>query len=114
MSDFTCKECGKEFDNRKSFHMHLKAHSLFIGDYYVKHFQKKDLYTGSLLPFKNYDQYRYMEYKIALQAVSIPLYGKRKTLKNFTLDPNKLLSTTTLGVVGFLKDLRIIKMNYTS
>lgn len=57
MSDFTCKECGKEFDNRKSFHMHLKAHSLFIGDYYVKHFQKKDLYTGSLLPFKNYDQY---------------------------------------------------------
>jgi|MDTB01.3.fsa_nt_gb hypothetical protein len=30
--------------------------------------------------------------------LSIPLYGKRKTLKNFTLDPNKLLSTTTLGV----------------
>ena len=57
MSDFVCKECGKEFGSRKSFHMHLKAHSLFIGDYYVKHYAKKDLYTGDLIPFKNYDQY---------------------------------------------------------
>lgn len=30
--------------------------------------------------------------------LSLPLYGKRKTLSNFTIDPNKLLSTTTLGV----------------
>jgi len=57
MNDFLCKECGKQFDNRKSFHMHLKAHALFIGDYYVKHYQRKDLYTGDLIPFKKYDQY---------------------------------------------------------
>ena len=42
MSDFVCKECGKEFESRKSFHCHLKAHSVTIGDYYVKHFQRKD------------------------------------------------------------------------
>ena len=57
MSDFVCKECGKEFESRKSFHCHLKAHSVTIGDYYVKHFQRKDLYTGDLLQFKNYDLY---------------------------------------------------------
>jgi hypothetical protein len=57
MNDFVCKECGKEFENRKSFHLHLKAHAVTIGDYYVKHFKKKDLYSGSLLPFKTYDQY---------------------------------------------------------
>ena len=57
MSNFKCKECGKEFDNKRSFHLHLKAHSLALGDYYVKHYQKKDLYTGDLLQFKNYDLY---------------------------------------------------------
>jgi len=30
--------------------------------------------------------------------LSLPLYGKRTTITNFTIDPNKLLSTTTLGV----------------
>jgi hypothetical protein len=30
--------------------------------------------------------------------LSLPLYGRRTTLSNFTIDPNKLLSTTTLGV----------------
>ena len=57
MSDFKCEECGKEFKTRKSFHCHLKAHSLTIGDYYVKHFNKKDLFTGDLLYFKSYDFY---------------------------------------------------------
>lgn len=57
MSDFVCKECGKVFETRKGFHCHLKAHSLTIGDYYVKHFQKKDLFTGDLLQFKTYDKY---------------------------------------------------------
>lgn len=57
MSEFKCKECGKEFESRKSFHCHLKAHSLTIGDYYVKHYQKKDLFTGDLLQFKSYDSY---------------------------------------------------------
>ena len=54
---FKCKECDKEFDKRRSFHLHLKAHTLAIGDYYVKHFDKRDLYTNDRIPFKNYDQY---------------------------------------------------------
>ena len=43
MSEFTCLECNKKFDNKRSFHAHLKAHALTIGDYYVKHYERKDL-----------------------------------------------------------------------
>jgi len=31
-------------------------------------------------------------------TVALPLYGKRKTFSRFTLDPNKLLETRTLGI----------------
>jgi hypothetical protein len=30
---------------------------VLLGDYYVKHFQRKDKLTGELIPFKKYDQY---------------------------------------------------------
>lgn len=30
--------------------------------------------------------------------LSLPLYGKRTTISNFTIDPNRLLNTTTLGI----------------
>lgn len=55
--EFKCKECDKGFDKRRGFHLHLKAHALAIGDYYVKHFDRRDLYTKERIPFKNYDQY---------------------------------------------------------
>ena len=57
MIDFKCRECGKDFSSRKSLHAHLKAHNLFLGEYYVKNFEKRDLLTGELLKFKNFDQY---------------------------------------------------------
>lgn len=57
MSEFVCRVCGKSFDNRRSFHAHLKAHSTSIGEYYVEYYAKRDLYTKELLQFKNYDQY---------------------------------------------------------
>ena len=57
MSEFTCLECNKKFNSKRSFHAHLKAHSLTIGDYYVKHYDRKDLYTGEKLAFRSYDQY---------------------------------------------------------
>lgn len=53
----TCKECGKEFDSRRSLHAHLKAHFNCMGEYYVKHYPKKDPLTGEQIPCLNYDQY---------------------------------------------------------
>lgn len=54
---FNCKECDQEFDNLRSLHAHIKKHKMFLGDYYVKHFARKNKLTGDLLPFKNYDDY---------------------------------------------------------
>ena len=39
---FECKECGENFTFLRSLHAHIKKHGLYLGDYYVKHFQKKD------------------------------------------------------------------------
>lgn len=52
-----CLECGKDFESLKSLHHHVKAHETCLGDYYVKHFNKKDLFNGQQIPFKNYNQY---------------------------------------------------------
>ena len=54
---FKCKECDQEYKSLRSLHAHIKKHDVLLGDYYVKHFQRKDKLTGELLPFKKYDQY---------------------------------------------------------
>jgi len=54
---FNCKECDQSFKTLRSLHAHIKKHDMFVGDYYVKNFAKKDRYTGELIPYKNYSQY---------------------------------------------------------
>lgn len=54
---FKCKECGTEFGALKSLHAHIKKHDMFLGDYYVKNFARKDKLSGKLLQFKNYEDY---------------------------------------------------------
>ena len=54
---FKCKECGEDFTFLRSLHAHIKKHKLVLGDYYVKHYAKKDKLTGELLPFKKYETY---------------------------------------------------------
>lgn len=54
---FNCRECGEEFPTQRSLHAHIKKHDMLLGDYYVKHFQRKNKLTGELLPFKNVDDY---------------------------------------------------------
>ena len=57
MMSFECKECQASFDALKSLHAHIKKHDMLLGDYYVKHFQRKNKLTGELLPFKTYEEY---------------------------------------------------------
>ena len=54
---FNCLECNNEFDSERSLHAHIKKHDMFLHDYYTKHYPRRDLLTGDLLPFKNKDQY---------------------------------------------------------
>lgn len=52
-----CLECGAEFESRRSLHTHIKAHSMTLGEYYVKNFPKYDLLTGEPIPFRDYENY---------------------------------------------------------
>ena len=93
MSHFVCKECGNEFDKQRSFHAHLKAHSLTIGDYYVKHYDRRYLYTGEKLAFRSYYQYFrdnfncYDNFKLWMDSApeeEVKTYIKERVVNKFT------------------------------
>lgn len=52
-----CLECQEDFESLSSLHRHLKAHALHQPEYYVKHFARRSLLTGELLPYRSYDDY---------------------------------------------------------
>jgi hypothetical protein len=54
---FDCKECKESFGSLKSLHAHIKKHGMILGDYYVKHFARRNKLSGDLLQFKNYEDY---------------------------------------------------------
>ena len=62
MTQFKCEECDQEYGSLRSLHAHIKKHGVLLGDYYVKHFHRKDKLTGELIPFKKYDQYFYTSF----------------------------------------------------
>tara|TARA_R110000772_G_scaffold4303_2_gene15118 strand:- start:13356 stop:14276 length:921 start_codon:yes stop_codon:yes gene_type:complete len=55
--NFNCLECGEEFGESKKLHMHLRSHKIIMGNYYVKHYPRKSLFDGELIPFKTLEQY---------------------------------------------------------
>ena len=54
---YKCKECGAEFEFEKSLHAHLKAHKMYVADYYVKHYPRFNKLNGNPLPFKKKEEY---------------------------------------------------------
>ena len=52
-----CKNCGKEFENDRQLHAHIKAHKLKVADYYHQYFERRDKYSGDLINFKTKEQY---------------------------------------------------------
>lgn len=54
---YKCKECGSEFSSEKSLHGHLKAHKVYVADYYVKHYPRFNKFNGNPLQFKNKEDY---------------------------------------------------------
>ena len=53
-----CKVCSEAFKNDKGLHMHIsKIHKITLAEYYVNFYNRKDLHSGELLPFKNKNDY---------------------------------------------------------
>ena len=55
--DTTCRVCGKKFSSERSLHAHIKAHNIFVMDYYTTFYPRSNLLTGEPIAFKNKKQY---------------------------------------------------------
>tara|TARA_R110002020_G_scaffold21871_2_gene74131 strand:+ start:252 stop:1202 length:951 start_codon:yes stop_codon:yes gene_type:complete len=118
--EFSCLECDKKFDNKRSFHLHLKAHALTIGDYYVKHYERKDLYSGDKIPFRSYDQYfrdnfiNYDNFKLWMDSApkeEVKTYIKTRAKQKFELKniktspPNLFYDLSEMANIFYYKKL---------
>jgi hypothetical protein len=52
-----CLVCNAEFADDKSLHRHVKAHGFHVFEYYQHVTPRRDLHDGSLILFKNKEQY---------------------------------------------------------
>tara|TARA_R100001460_G_scaffold35792_2_gene68799 strand:- start:182 stop:1129 length:948 start_codon:yes stop_codon:yes gene_type:complete len=116
---YKCKECGKEFKSLRSLHAHIKRHDLLLGDYYVKHYQRRNKLTDELLPFKNYKSYFAKDFnhpsellewcdispKEIVKSYIIDILRRRITNKNLDHGPTNLdLITAGLPPVDVYKE----------
>ena len=83
---FNCLECEQEFDSERSLHAHIKKHEIYLHDYFVKHFSRRNLLTNELLPFKNKESYFEYDFDNINQLYQWCSVGNQQTVKNYILD----------------------------
>lgn len=55
--EIICKICSNKFKDDTSLHHHLKYHKIRQAEYYQTHFPRNDRYDGTIIRFKNKEQY---------------------------------------------------------
>lgn len=83
---FNCLECEQEFDSERSLHAHIKKHDIYLHDYFVKHFSRRNLLTNQLLPFKNKESYFEYDFNNVNELHTWCLTANEQTVKNYILD----------------------------
>lgn len=94
MNEEKCRVCGKLFSSERSLHAHIKSHDLFLADYYVQNFKRKNLLTGELLPFKNKSQYFSEDFSSRNQLMEWCENAKSSDVKEYILKKLKHRITT--------------------
>ena len=106
-----CAVCGKEFESDRQLHAHLKAHKLRVAEYYQTYYARYDKHDGSIIKFKNKDQYLSSDYnsRITLKkwlkeapaedakAYCKELLVNRKEKKGLTYAPTQVELRTILS-----------------
>lgn len=62
MDYLICKICKTSFSDDKSFNKHLKLHNLLVVEYWQQQWPRYDLFDGSIIKFKNKEQYLTQEF----------------------------------------------------
>lgn len=83
---FNCLECEQEFDSERSLHAHIKKHGVYLHDYFVKHFSRRNLLTNELLPFKNKESYFEYDFNSVSEVYAWCETANQKTVRNYILD----------------------------
>lgn len=83
---FSCLECEEEFDSERSLHAHIKKHGIFLHDYFVKHFSRRNLLTNELLPFKNKESYFKRDFNYIHELYEWCELADPNTVKNYIKD----------------------------
>ena len=83
---YNCLECDEAFDTERSLHAHIKKHGIFLHDYFVKHFSRRNLLTNELLPFKNKDTYFKYDFSDISQLYKWCEVAEETVVKNYILD----------------------------
>lgn len=83
---FNCLECNEVFDSERSLHAHIKKHDIFLHDYFVKHFSRRNLLTNELLPFKNKETYFKYDFSNINELYAWCQTAKEEVVKNYILD----------------------------
>ena len=83
---FNCLECEQEFDSERSLHAHIIKHGIYLHDYFVKHFSRRNLLTNELLPFKNKESYFEYDFNTVDEVYAWCSMANQETVKNYILD----------------------------
>jgi hypothetical protein len=80
---FNCLECDQDFDSERSLHAHIKKHGMYLHDYFVKHFSRRNLLTNELLPFKNKENYFEYDFDHIHQLYKWCETSNKEVVKNY-------------------------------
>jgi len=86
---FKCLECNNDYDSERSLHAHIKKHDIFLHDYFVKHFSRRNLLTNELLPFKNKESYFKYDFCNIDELYKWCQMADRQVVQNYILDKLK-------------------------
>src|SRR6266404_4946702 len=110
MHNCLVSDCQKEFETEASLHKHLKAHKLLLDTYYQTYIPRHDRFDGSIIKFKNKEQYLNTDFnrrenlrywmlshdKEEVKKYCKELLIKRKEKKEIIYSPTQVELRTTL------------------
>jgi hypothetical protein len=83
---YSCLECNEDFSSERSLHAHIKKHDIFLHDYFVKHFSRRNLLTNELLPFKTKDTYFKYDFSCISELYKWCEVADSEVIKNYIKD----------------------------
>ena len=86
---YKCKVCGAEFKTEKALHAHLKAHKMYVADYYVKYYPRYNKLNGTPLPFKKKEDYFQNDFTNRSQLIKWCETAPSQEVKDYIIELGK-------------------------